>query len=72
MTDKRIATLPKNSIEELRISLDTYAGHRIVNQRVWFKSADEWRPGKQGLAVRVEQLPDLIKALQDAAREAGV
>jgi hypothetical protein len=72
MTGKLIATLPKNSIENLRVSLDHYAGHNLCNLRVWFQLAGDWRPGKQGLAVRVEQLPQLIKALQEAAREAGV
>lgn len=72
MADSQLIGEPivKNSIEQLRVSIDRYAGHDICNQRVWFKFGDEWRPGKQGLAVRLELLPQLIERLQRAEREA--
>lgn len=73
MTDKIIATLPKNSNERLQVTLTEFHGHRLASARVFYDAGGgEWRPGKAGLNIRVEQLPGLIAALQIAAREAGV
>ncbi|EYD75011.1 hypothetical protein Rumeso_03435 [Rubellimicrobium mesophilum DSM 19309] len=42
-------SLRKNSREELRVSLDEFKGHRLLNLRVWFEGDDgQMRPGKQG------------------------
>lgn len=63
-----IATFRKNAKEEVRVSLDEFRGHRLVNIRVWFEADDgEMRPGKQGIALRIEMLPDLREALTAAA-----
>lgn len=76
--DETIATIDKNAIEELRISLGAYKGHDLVNVRIWanYDSADfEKRPTKKGFALRVAQLPELIAALQKAekaSRAAGL
>jgi hypothetical protein len=56
--------IPKNAREEIRISLDEFKGHRLCNLRVWYQDGDEFRPGKQGLALRLELVPQLIEALQ--------
>lgn len=74
MTDRIIATIPKNSNEELRVFLTEYQGHRLVGCRVFYEPRDGGNklPGKSGLNVRVEMLPAIIAALQEAAREAGV
>ena len=62
MTD--IATFAKNTREEVRVTLDDFKGHRLINVRVWFRADDDtMRPGKQGIALRLEQLPDLMAAL---------
>lgn len=68
MTD--IAKISKNSREELRVTLDEFRGHHLLNARDWFDAGEEMRPGKQGIAVKVELLPALIEALQKAEREA--
>ena len=55
--------IPKNSREELRVSVDEFRGRQIVNLRVWFRSEDgEMRPGRQGAAVKLELLPSLWAA----------
>lgn len=65
MTD--IAIIPKNSREELRVTLDQYQGHSLVNLRIWFEAEDgAMRPGRQGLAFRVALLPEVLAALQAA------
>jgi hypothetical protein len=57
--------LRKNSREELRVSLDEFKGHRLLNLRVWFEGDDgQMRPGKQGVAVRLEMAADLADAIR--------
>jgi hypothetical protein len=65
-----VRTIPKNSTEELRVSLTEFNGHRLLNLRVFYDAEGTKRPGKQGLALRIEQLPQLIEALHDAHAEA--
>ena len=71
-----IATIPKNTREELRVTLEEYRGHHIANLRVWYDVGDgEMRPGKQGLALRLDLLGDLqsaITATEKEARRAGL
>lgn len=66
-----IEVLPKNSRQELRISLDRFRWHDLVSLRVWFDAGggDARRRGKQGLAVRVGMLPVLRVALEKAEAE---
>ena len=59
----------KNAVEEVRVVLSEYRGHDLVSVRIWanYDSADsEKRPTKKGVALRVEQLPELIVALNEA------
>jgi len=66
-SDRHVATIPKNSREELRVSLTEFKGYNLASLRVWFQAEDgSMRPGKAGLVIRVERLPDLIAALQRA------
>lgn len=56
--------LPKNSREELRVSLDTFKGHSLINLRIWYLSRDgDMRPTKKGIAMRTDTLPEVIAAL---------
>ena len=65
-----IATFRKNANEEVRVSIDDFRGHRLVNIRVWYTGPDgEPRPGKQGVAIRIELLAELRAALDFAAKE---
>jgi len=50
-----IATIKKNSREELRVTLDEFRGHHLVNVRIFYDAGDgEMKPGKQGIAMKVE------------------
>ena len=51
--------ISKNAREEFRIERKTFAGQQFVNVRLFFREGDEWRPGKQGLAVA----PDLARQI---------
>ena len=71
MADTLIASIEKNAREEIRVSLSEFNGHDLANLRVWFKTDDgDMRPGKAGLAFRIEQLPAVIRALTDLEAEA--
>jgi len=62
-----LAQIRKNSREEIRISREAYMGHDLVNLRVFYEDAEgEYRPGKKGLAFRLDLLPEVIAALQAA------
>ena len=71
---KLIATIPKRLGEEIRVALDEFeAGgtvYDMVSARVWFEDGPEWRPGRNGINVKVGLLPALIEALTEAETEA--
>ncbi len=59
-----IAQFEKNKKEEVRLSVGTYHGRKIISIRVFYKDDDGvWKPGKQGLAVSVERYKDLAGAI---------
>lgn len=64
-----IAKFDKNSREEVRVSVDEYHGRKIINLRVYYRGPnEEWLPGKQGLAVGVDQYRHLAGAVLDLGR----
>jgi hypothetical protein len=66
-----IATIRKNSREEIRVGLGEYEGHSVAHVRVWFRAADgSMRPSKSGLTFRVDLLPELADAVSLARQEA--
>lgn len=59
-----MAVIRKNAREEIRITLDDFKGYQLVNLRVWFDAGNgDYRPGKQGLAFRLDLLPEVLEAL---------
>lgn len=63
----QLGTIAKNSREEIRLTVEPFHGHQIINARVWFRTeSGEYRPGKQGLAFRLELLPGVLAALGKA------
>lgn len=71
----RVAIVPKNASETIRVSLDTYQGHRVFSVRVFFKDEHgKSRPGKGGLSFRVDKLEKFAEAVTSAlmaARASG-
>ena len=68
-----IAVLTKNGTEDLRVALDEFKGHNLLDLRVFAEfggPAKVKMPTKKGLSLRVEMLPDLIAALQAAQERA--
>jgi hypothetical protein len=68
-----ITTIAKNTRESVRVALDHYQGHDLVDVRIVTPLTTETGtlvPTKKGISLRLDQLPNLIKALQDAEAEA--
>lgn len=73
--DIHIASIAKNSREEIRVSLGEFRGVRLINLRVWYCSPGEtMKPGRDGLALRIDRLDalqDAVAAAVERAREIG-
>jgi hypothetical protein len=69
--DTTVAEIQKNSREVIRITLGTFNNRQIAGARVWFKAADgSWRPGRGGIAFKVELLPAMADAFAEAVAAA--
>lgn len=56
---------PKNSREEVRATLSTFKGRQLADLRVYRADENDVdRPTRKGLAVRVEDLPKLLEAVE--------
>jgi hypothetical protein len=72
-----LADLVKNSREHLRVALDEYQGHKLVDLRVTTELTQGTGvrvPTKKGVSVNVSHLPALVVAFTAAeakARELG-
>lgn len=54
----------KNTREVIRIQRQEFNGHDLLNIRVFYQGgAGEMRPGKQGIAIRVDLLPELMETI---------
>ena len=60
-----ISQFTKNAVEEVRVSLTEYRGHKLIDLRVYYEPRDggERLPSKKGLTISVELFPELKKAL---------
>lgn len=65
-----VAEIEKNARERIRVTLDTYRGHRLVGFRVWVPNGDTEVPTKAGIVMRVDLVDELIAALEAARTEA--
>src|SRR5882724_9576009 len=68
MTERVIAALSKNAAEELRVVLTEFHGRQLIDVRVYatYHSTGQLGPTKKGVTLRVELLPELLIALQQA------
>ena len=62
-----IAEMAKNRRERLRVAIDTYKGHEVVDIRAFVEGPDGTpRPTRIGLTLRTALLPELVAALGKA------
>jgi len=66
-----VIELEKNSRECLRIENREYQGNEQVALRIWRRGgpSESWKPSRECLSVRRDQVPGLIQALQDVLDE---
>ncbi|HXP77464.1 MAG TPA: PC4/YdbC family ssDNA-binding protein [Stellaceae bacterium] len=64
--------IPKNKQEVLRLSFGEYRDRMLLNARVWYRNAEgeELKPGKDGWAISIEKLPEIVAGLQGLEAEA--
>ncbi len=77
--ENTVRTIKKSHREEIRIALSEYTKdgktYDMASARVYFDDGAEYRPGRNGINVRINLLPALIEDLQavaDKARAAGL
>ena len=73
--DKTIATISKNSREEIRVVLSEFKKDGktfdMVSARVHYDAGNgEMKPGRNGLNIPVRLLPELVAALRQTEAEA--
>lgn len=62
-----IATIRKNTKEEIRVDVSQYNGRDLFGARVWYRTDDgKMRPSAKGIAFQVAQLPAFAEAVQAA------
>lgn len=70
MTAHIVAEWPKRDGQVLRVSLDSYNAHPVVDVRIWWCDTEGvWRPGKSGLTIgraHLSQLADALAKARDA------
>ncbi len=63
--------LPKNSTEKVVIEAKTYHGIPLADIRIWYAdgnpAAPTWKPSKKGICFRIEQLGEVLRALEKIA-----
>ena len=62
----------KNKRETLRLSFGEYHGRMLLNARVWYRAAEgeDLKPGKDGWAISLDRLSEIIAGLQQLEAEA--
>lgn len=59
-----VAQFEKNKKEEVRVSIDTFHGRKLINIRVYYRDDDgTMKPGKQGIALSADQYKNLAGAI---------
>ena len=77
--ENTVRTIKKSQREEIRIALSEFTKdgktYDMVSARVFYDDGAEYRPGRNGINIKVDLLPSLIEGLQaaaDKARSAGL
>lgn len=72
MSNPILLVLPRTESTEVRLSLSTFRLRRTIDLRLYFRNAaGDWLPSRKGCALRPEELPDLLAALETARKEVG-
>ena len=64
-----LARVARSPTLELRVSAKLWKGARIVDVRLWLKSAGGFVPSRKGFAIEPEHLGEVIEALRMAHQD---
>jgi hypothetical protein len=66
----QLATCARGQLEELRVSLDEFKGHRYLSIRVWTRAfpTGQFTPTKKGVTIKLREIVEVGKALREAFR----
>jgi hypothetical protein len=68
-----IGELSKNSAERIRVSTNSYKGHRFLDIRVHVKGdSGDWIPTKKGVTIPPDKVGELEKLLQEGKEKLNV
>jgi hypothetical protein len=56
--------------DEIRVGVNTFKGNAYAYLRRFYTKADEWRPTRKGVSVRVEMAGDLVDLVGELAAAA--
>jgi hypothetical protein len=71
MSEQIISEWSINAREKMRVRLDTYQGHNIIDLRRWYSDGKiDHKPGRGGLTMSVKHLPALAAAVNAALSQA--
>ena len=74
-SDHWIADIAKNRRETVRVEITNYRGADLIRLWNWYNDGGELKPGRGGVSLRVDRLPQLHEAVTKAlaaARDAGL
>jgi len=67
---KLIGTIPKNTLEQIRLSLEEYKGYQLLDIRVYFIADDDKpHPTKKGISINLELFDEFYALVKKAAKE---
>ena len=69
--EEQIATFQKNASEDVIVKLTEYRGVEGVDIRAYIKpliNREEPQATRKGIFLRIEFIPELLKALEDASK----
>ena len=68
---KLLATIPRNTTEQIQISINSYKNKQYLDLRVYYTTDDgeNWLPTKKGVTISPENLVALKDAVEEAMQE---
>lgn len=68
---KLLATIPRNTTEQIQISINSYKNKQYLDLRVYYTTDDgeNWLPTKKGVTISPENLDTLREAVEEAMQE---
>ena len=64
--NKLVSRFNKNAMEEIRVSLSEFKGHKLIDIRCYFgREGEDRKPTKKGVSISVKLYPEIKKAFSE-------